>query len=349
MDLRDSGRIIPGSRRFFSDVREVKGLISVVIPSYQSKWCIAETIDSVLHQTYQNFEIIVVDDGSTDSTAEHIKNEFGEKVKIFRQKNHGLAYARNSGIELAEGEFIQFLDADDLLLPTKFEKQERYLFNHPEICSISCNYVEYDVVMNNKKAINIDDNHEIHFSDLILSNDVGVVHSSLTRTSIVKKIGGFDEDFGNYCADWELWLTISWLGYRIIQDPEVLAIYRRHPKSLTRSKIYPNRVGELAVAMRGKEYSKTYDTIDLSTVNESISTRQLKAAYWAVIDDGWKKAYEHITTSLQYVPNRRRTKQWLKGMKIILLSKLKGILNQNPQSRKILRVIRKITSIHLRK
>ena len=112
-------------------------LVSVVIPSFNSGDYILEAIESVAQQTYLRVEVIVVDDGSTDDTVKKLRSliETG-KIHYTFQSNQGLAAARNTGIELAKGEYLQFLDADDLISPTKIEKQVQRLENslEPAVC-----------------------------------------------------------------------------------------------------------------------------------------------------------------------------------------------------------------------
>ena len=125
----------------------LNGLISCIIPVYNRERLITESVSSVLDQTYQNYEIIIVDDGSTDQTPEVIKNlaaEHPNKIKILKQSNQGPGAARQFGLDHAQGEYIQFLDSDDLILPNKFE-----LFveafeseNKPDIVYATTHYYE---------------------------------------------------------------------------------------------------------------------------------------------------------------------------------------------------------------
>lgn len=171
-------------------------------------------------------------------------------------------------------------------------------------------------------------------------------HSPLTRTSIVKAIGGFDEDFRNYCADWEIWLTLSWQGYLFYKIPEVLSIYRRHSTSLTRATVYPNTLGELSVLMRALAYSKSCGCIEISKINESLRSHYERSTYWAVIDVNWKKAYAHVLTSLQYVPNNQKAKQWLRGIGIIMKSTVIKEINRYPRFASFQRRCRKKFKAH---
>jgi glycosyltransferase involved in cell wall biosynthesis len=117
--------------------------ISVIIPAYNASSYIVETIESVLNQTYQNIEIIVVDDGSTDDTVA-IVNERFPSVSIFHQENSGgCSSPRNKGIELATGAFINVFDADDRMLPDKLESQMAFLESNPIVDIVFCDYINF--------------------------------------------------------------------------------------------------------------------------------------------------------------------------------------------------------------
>src|SRR5436309_14667644 len=114
-----------------------KPLVSVVIPVYNGERYLADAIQSVLDQTYRNFEVIVVDDGSTDRSAE-IAKRFGEAVRYVYRTNGGVCKARNAGIAAARGAYIAFLDQDDLWLHDKLAAQVAYLDSHPEAGAVYC-------------------------------------------------------------------------------------------------------------------------------------------------------------------------------------------------------------------
>ena len=113
--------------------------ISVVIPAYNHGRFLREAIDSVLAQTYAPLEIIVVDDGSTDDT-EQIVRSYGDRVRYIRQQNAGVGAARNNGIANARGEYVAFLDSDDLWLPEKLAVQVEYMRRHPECAACAVPY-----------------------------------------------------------------------------------------------------------------------------------------------------------------------------------------------------------------
>lgn len=116
------------------------GLVSVIIPTYNRETLVCRAIQSVLNQSYQNFEIIVVDDGSSDNTAEIVKN-YIPKTKYIYQENAGASAARNKGIDLAKGEWIAFLDSDDEWLPDKLTLQTDLLKRNPDLVWSYTNYI----------------------------------------------------------------------------------------------------------------------------------------------------------------------------------------------------------------
>ena len=118
-------------------------LVSVIIPNYNYGHFLAQSIDSVLAQTYPNIEIIVVDDGSSDDSAEVLMT-YSDKIKWIKQSNQGVSAARNKGTAASKGELIAFLDADDVWLPEKIEKQVRVFHAENEIGLVHCGLVDFD-------------------------------------------------------------------------------------------------------------------------------------------------------------------------------------------------------------
>jgi glycosyltransferase involved in cell wall biosynthesis len=127
-------------------------LVSVIIPTYNRAWSIKESIDSVLSQDFNDFELIVIDDGSTDHTIE-ILNSYGKDIFVIHQRNQGVSSARNRGLMKASGSFIAFLDSDDLWLPGKLSLQVDYFNSNPTalICQTEEIWMRNNVRINPKK------------------------------------------------------------------------------------------------------------------------------------------------------------------------------------------------------
>lgn len=193
--------------------------ISVVIPAYNAELTLANAIRSALAQTYQATEIIVVDDGSSDRTADIALN-IGPKVRLLQQANGGCGEARNTGARAATGDWLAFLDADDAWLPNKLEKQLPYMAD-ARVAVVNCR-------RNNKLGHAIGD--EIGFNRLWQRNDL-IVSSSLVRRMAFEAAGGFWSE--RYCEDYHLWLRLAAQGWTIANCPEDLVVYSPAPGSLS--------------------------------------------------------------------------------------------------------------------
>jgi glycosyltransferase involved in cell wall biosynthesis len=197
---------------------------SVIIPSYNRAHIVGQAILSVLNQTYQDFEIIIVDDGSTDNT-ESVVNNFNDfRIRYIRHEvNRGASAARNSGIWAARSECIGFLDSDDEWLTEKLAKQIFKLQSSED--KVALVYTGEILVENGvenplkRKKRSISGNV---FERLLQSDFIGTCSSVMVRASAIKKIGGFDEQLISR-EDWDLWLRIS-QNYKIACIPERLII-----------------------------------------------------------------------------------------------------------------------------
>jgi glycosyltransferase involved in cell wall biosynthesis len=112
---------------------QIDGLVSVIIPAYNAENFLEETINSVKHQSYSNWELIVINDGSTDKTSEKANNEADTRISLVEQRNAGVSAARNAGLQRAKGEYLVFLDADDRLAPGFIKTRVEYLRQQPHI------------------------------------------------------------------------------------------------------------------------------------------------------------------------------------------------------------------------
>ena len=181
-------------------------LVSVIIPTYNRESFIKECIESVLHQTFSDFELIVVDDGSTDDT-DTIINSFGSKVQFIKQANQGPSAARNTGIRLAAGNWICFLDSDDLWLPKKLERQVEFIrkFSEIKVC-----YTE-EIWYRKGRRVNAAKKHQKfsgRFYKKMLSLCLISPSSVLIHRSVFENAGLFDQSLPA-CEDYDLWLRIG--------------------------------------------------------------------------------------------------------------------------------------------
>ena len=187
-------------------VRKKKSFVSVIIPTYNRGWIIKEAIDSVLAQDYTEFELIVVDDGSTDHTSD-VLDSYGSVIKVLSQENLGVSAARNRGIAEASGKFITFLDSDDLWLSEKLSAQIEFFNQTPDalICQTEEVWIRNGLRVNPKKR------HKKP-SGMIFkpSLELCLVSPSavMIQRSLFDRVGEFDETL-LACEDYDLWLRIS--------------------------------------------------------------------------------------------------------------------------------------------
>ncbi|MBE9186705.1 glycosyltransferase family 2 protein [Microcoleus sp. LEGE 07076] len=214
-------------------------LVSVIIPAYNAEEFIAKTLESVLSQTYQNIEILVVNDGSTDTTPEIVKS-FAQKdsrIILLQQSNTGVAAARNRAIEKAKGEYIAPIDADDIWYPQNLEKQiECFIKSEPTVgvvYSWSVDINEQDLLTGGFYNSTIEG--EV-YPILVYKYFIGNASSSLIRRACLEKIGGYNCQFklenAQGCEDWELHLRIA-QHYQFKVVPEYLVGYRQIPSSMS--------------------------------------------------------------------------------------------------------------------
>ncbi len=198
--------------------------VSVIIPAYNASSTIAQTVQSVLDQTFSDIDVVVVDDGSSDDTA-LLALSRGGPVRCIRTTNGGVSRARNRGIAESTGRYLAFLDADDLWLPTKLERQVDLLEQDPGIGGCYVSLVVVDRHMRDRRRIRAE-----HFPDLCgsLLLHGSVIPSSpsslLLRRAVNTEVRGFDPRFSQ-CADWDYLLRLSRMTTLAPID-EVLLVYR---------------------------------------------------------------------------------------------------------------------------
>jgi glycosyltransferase involved in cell wall biosynthesis len=219
-------------------------LVSVVMPAYNYGRFIGEALESLRAQTYANWECVVVDDGSTDDTAERVARfmEHDGRFKFLRQENARQAAAKNNGLRNSSGQYIQFLDADDLLEPEKFEKQVGYLEAHPGVDIVygSMRYFRtenpaerlYWVWGEDKPWMPETSGSGRDVLAALVRQNIMVINSSLIRRSVVEAVGPFDDRLPP-AEDWDYWVRCAAAGmrFRFKDTPGTMALVRCHPSS----------------------------------------------------------------------------------------------------------------------
>ena len=207
--------------------------VSVIMPSYNSEEFIAESINSVLAQTYENFELLIVDDCSTDKTIEVVKGFNDDRIKLFvNERNSGAAVSRNRAIREATGKWIAFLDSDDLWFSDKLEKQITYMQNN----GIAFSYTDYEVIDENnivvstfKPRLNV-----CKYKDILKHNHIGcltVIYDSDKLGKVFMPINAIKRE------DMACWLSILKNGEEAHCLHECLAQYKVHSNSVSSNKL----------------------------------------------------------------------------------------------------------------
>ena len=289
-------------------------LVSVIMPAYNARPYIEQAIRSVLDQDYPQLELIVVDDGSNDGTPE-LAEQFGNRVKVLRQKNAGPAAARNRGFAASQGEFIAFLDADDVWLAGKASMQVRYLQNHSETGLVYGDFKHWrpqadgtflappSLIVERSPFAVLPEHSGWIYTALLFDNVVHII-TAMLRRSVIEAVGGLDENLSTG-EDYDFWLRIS-RQFRADKLDCTIAYYREHAAGITKTPRKENN--EYAVLV------KTLDAFGLSGPDgiAASSTRVRDRLFRLCFSHGYfhirsgdpQVAQQAFTSALRYAPLR---------------------------------------------
>lgn len=272
--------------------------VSVVIPTYNYGRFIQQSIEGVLAQSHPIFEIIVVDDGSKDNTEEVVKR-FGEKVRYIKQANAGVCAARNNGVKAAGGDFIAFLDADDIWFPEKIEKQMAKFESDSEIGLVHCAVREFD--SNSGEVVRLYLEGEegwVANSHLLFERPVIIPSGSVIMVSRIafETVGGFDTNL-KVGEDWDFCYQVA-RKFKVGFAHEVLVNYRNHGGNTHLN------IAEMERSMK-ISYQKAFDTDDesvLSIRSESYGNlhKTLAGSYFQT--KNYSAFMKNVFKSLSYNP-----------------------------------------------
>lgn len=270
--------------------------VSIVIPTYNRAHLIKKSLKSVLNQTYQNFEIIVVDDGSTDNTQEILESFNENRIKYIKHKqNKGTAAARNTGIKHSKCDFIAFQDSDDEWFPEKLEKEMKAFENSTIKVGVvytglwyvknnSKKYVPYPQIT--KKEGNIHD-------ELLTGNFVSGL--SVIRKICFEKLGLFNESLPSL-EDWELYIRISkYFCFKFIDEPLAAAYCSSDSASINYSNL--TKSSELILEKHFEYFNKNKKILAANYANIGL---------WAFLDGEKKKSRKYLIKSIRYNPLKLR-------------------------------------------
>lgn len=215
--------------------RKLMPRVSVIIPAYNTAKYIGETLDSVLAQTFPDYEVIVVNDGSPDTPAlDSAVLKYEGRIRYIKQENRGSAGARNTGIRLAQGEFLAFLDSDDIWLPDFLAEQLNFFAENPALDMACADCVYFgSTQLQDKSWLSLDlIEGPVTFEKVLPTHGGAFASFALLRTQTVLKVGDFDESL-RLLEDYHYWLKFLYLGGRMAYLRRVLGKRRVHSESLT--------------------------------------------------------------------------------------------------------------------
>ncbi|RUR83031.1 glycosyltransferase family 2 protein [Chlorogloeopsis fritschii PCC 9212] len=270
--------------------------VSVVIPAYNAMEFLPETLASVLQQTFTDFEVLIVNDGSSDSIVEWASGITDLRVKLISQDNQGVSAARNKGIAHAQGKYVAFLDADDLWEQTKLEKQVRCLEQKSAVGLVYTWTVLIDELgkpTGKMLASNVEANA---WKQLIENDMISTGSSTMIRHSCFDKVGVFDPSLA-FAEDYDMWLRIAFCyPFAVVKEP--LTLYRQHSNNTTKNR--QKMIQGLRTVIE-----KTFQSVPLELLylrNRAYASIFLGMAWLAVGEGDYKKAISYHQQALLHHP-----------------------------------------------
>ncbi|HJO93754.1 MAG TPA: glycosyltransferase family A protein [Victivallales bacterium] len=286
-------------------MKKTRPKVSVCIPVYNNTTYIQETVRSILNQTYKDFEIIIIDDGSPDESTWELVSAFQEPVKAFKQKNQGIAGAKNACVEKASGEYIAFCDHDDLWEPDKLEKQVKILDENGEIGFVFTGFTRFNKKEGEIKTLSQKIDSRDVFASLLKKSYI-YTSTLLIRRSLWNKAGGYNTTF-TLADDLEFHLRLAYNAKPYCLS-EPLMLYRLHTSNTSRSSAskakYPYEleriytywlsVENLTAAQRKclkKRLGKCYFDMAKLAIEKSDKPKYMKLLKKAVKEDRLNRRY----------------------------------------------------------
>ncbi|MDZ8137918.1 MAG: glycosyltransferase [Nostoc sp. DedQUE04] len=317
--------------------------ISVIIPAYNSERTIVDTIVSVQQQTFSDFEIIVINDGSTDGTLKLLDELKDSRIKVFSYENGGLSVARNRGISHAKGDFIAFLDADDLWTADKLELQLEALQKNPE-AGVAYSWTYFM----DEQTGNCHLDRPIFFQGKVLANlltwnFIASGSNPLIRKQAIESVGEFEPSVSG-AADWDYWLRLAakW-SFVVVSKPQIF--YRQSSNSMS-SKVEFMEDCQFQVLERAFQSGSPEIQILKNYSLAYVYRYSCKLCLTRITgDEGVEKASQKLGKAIQLYPKILLEKE---TQKLIIKLLLKKILVENI-SAYLLQIISKIRVAHVQK
>lgn len=208
-------------------------LVSIIAPCYNAERYLQAAIESIFAQDYEHFEVIIVDDGSTDNSIEMLKAlQKTYSFQLYQQANQGVSAALNHGLKYAKGTYVATPDLDDIMLPSSVRIRARYLDEHPNVGCVGALVTYMDSDGNDTKSQSQSGIKYLNFDTILRKAMVVGAPVSLYRMQVLKDVNGYDPQIR--VQDFQMTLRIASQGHEIHVLPEIVTRYRRHPNNLSR-------------------------------------------------------------------------------------------------------------------
>ena len=281
--------------------------VSVITPAYNARRYIALTIESVIAQTFTDWEYIIVDDGSTDGTDALIRKYLSDpRIRMYRRPNTGVVGASNDGLNMAGGEFLTRLDADDIAKPEKFEKQVAFLRANPEYVACGTQVETIDPYGSILHRLQHKLTHEQIDAQLMRGNGFAMVQPAvMIRREVLVKLGGYRKQYE--CAeDLDLFLRLAEVG-KVANLPEYLLQYRQHYQSINHTRHEDQRRmkrGLMEEAYKRRGVPMPENIVFKRTTPPPRYEQTCKWGWWALKTGNRYAARRHAMDALRLEPLR---------------------------------------------
>ncbi|MFA6922779.1 MAG: glycosyltransferase [Bacteroidales bacterium] len=277
--------------------------ITVLMPVYNCEKYIKESVESILNQTFVNFEFLIINDASTDNTR-NIISSYNDKriILIDNNENIGLSKSLNKGIEIAKGKYIARMDADDISLPTRLEKQFYFLNNNIEYCLVAAKIIGINE-KSKETSMWDNDNNNITYRDIyyFLPKANCIAHPTvLIRKEILIEYKYSEKPY--FSQDWDLWLRLISDKKKIAKLDEVLLKYRVHNSSVSNFSENKNK-GKKSIILRYNFLKNQFYKLKINTIFLKVSfflLIEIKIFYLNKIKSIFKHAYNYFYSIIEY-------------------------------------------------
>lgn len=294
--------------------------VSVVISAYNSMSYLPKTLESVLQQTFTDFEVLIINDGSTDHILSWASEIVDPRVKLISQENKGVAEARNTGIKHAQGEYIAFLDADDLWDPTKLEKQIQCFESNPDVGLVYTWTLLVDQQGKSLGAVTAAHVEGYVWEKLLLGDVVGSGSSAVIRRSCFNKVGLFDSELP-FTADCDMWARIA-AYYPLVVIKEILVYYRQHPSGMSRDY---DKIAQNSRLKIEKQFAQV--PFELLYLRPRAYGHAFLWLAWKIMFDGGaiERVNHYAQQAVLHYPQMRYSAKFLRLQVVLILIRLFGI------------------------